>query len=51
MMEICEVIDEFTDDTSSVFMQDFVNKNLDEIHRDITDHDIETDRYAKKMAV
>ena len=29
-------------------MEDFVNKNLDEIHRYITEHDMETNWYAIK---
>ena len=40
MIEICKVRDEFTDDTSPVLMEDCVNKNLDEPHRDTSEHDI-----------
>ena len=36
MMNICEVIDECPDDTSPVVMEDCVNKNLDETHRDVS---------------
>ena len=51
MMEICEARDECTDDTSPVMMEDFVNKNLDEIHRYIHEQDIETNWGAMKMAI
>ena len=50
-MDICEVRDECTGDTSAVVMEDCVNDNLDEIHRDISEHDIETNRYAMKMVI
>ena len=33
MMEICEVRDEFLDETSSVFMEDCLNSNLYNITR------------------
>ena len=48
MMEICEVRDECPDDTYPVLMGNFVNKNLDEIHRDISGNDIETNWDAMK---
>ena len=51
MMNICEVIDECPDDTSPVVMEDCVNNNLDEIHRDISEHDIETNLNATKMVI
>ena len=51
MMEICEVRYEFTDDTYPVVMRDFVNNNLDEIHRDINEHDMETNWGAMKMVI
>ena len=51
MMEICEVRDECPYDTSIVVMEDCVNKNMDEIHRYITEHDIETNWYSMKMAM
>ena len=51
MMDIYEVIYEYTDDTSPAVMEDCVNNNLDEIHGDITEHEIETNRYAMKMVI
>ena len=51
MMEVCEVRDECPDDTSTVVMEDSVNKNLDEIQRDITENETETNQYAMKMVV
>ena len=51
MVEICEVRDEYPDDSSPVLMEDCVNKNLDETHRDISKHDIETNRDAMKMLI
>ena len=33
MMELCEVGDEFPDDTYPVLMEDCVNKNVDDITR------------------
>ena len=44
MMDICEVRDECPDGTSSVVMEDCVNKNLDETHREIYEYDEETNR-------
>ena len=51
MMEKCEVRDEYPSDSSPVMMEDFVNKNLDEIHRYIHEQDIETNWGAMKMAI
>ena len=51
MMEKCEVRDEYPSDSSPVMMEDFVNKNLDETHRYISDHDIETNWCAMKMVI
>ena len=51
MMEICEVRDEFTDDKYPFVMEYFVNTNLDEIHRHITEHDIETIWDAMKRVI
>ena len=42
MMEVCEVRDKCTDTTSTVVMEDFLNKNLDEIQRDMTENETET---------
>ena len=39
-MVICEVRYECRDDTYPVAMEDFVNMNLDVIHRDITENEI-----------
>ena len=50
-MDICEFRDEYLDDASLVVMNDFVKNKLDEIHRDIYDHDIETNRDAIKMVI
>ena len=50
-MEICEVIYEFPDDTSTVLMEYCVNKNLDEIHRDITEHGIEINWDSMKVVI
>ena len=51
MVEICEVRYEYPDETSPVVMEYCVNKNLDETNRDISEHDIETNRDAKKMVI
>ena len=51
VVEICEVRYEYSDDSSPVMMEYFVNKNLDETHRDIFKHDIETNRDATKMVI
>ena len=32
-------------------MEDFVDKNLDETHRDVSEHDIETNWGAMKMVI
>ena len=50
-MAICEVIDGYRDDTSTVVMEDFVNKKLDETHRDIYEHDIDTNMNATKTVI
>ena len=31
--------------------EDCANKNLDETHKDISEHDIETNQYAMKMVI
>ena len=49
MVEICEVRNEYPDDSSPVVMEDTVNKNWDETHRDIYEHDIENNWGATKM--
>ena len=51
VMATCEVIDEYSDDSSPVVMEDFVNKKLYEAHRDISEHDIETNLNATKMVI
>ena len=51
MMDIFEVRDEFPDDTYPVVMEYFVNKNLDETHKDISENDIETNQDAMKMVI
>ena len=50
-MEIFEVRDEYPYDSSPVVMEDFLNNNLDETHRDISETDIETNRDAIKMVI
>ena len=39
MLDICEVGYECPDGTSSVFMEDCVNKNLDETHINVSEND------------
>ena len=51
MMEVCEVRDECPDDTSPVVMEYYVNNNLYEIHRDITEQETETNQDAMKMVI
>ena len=51
MMEVCELRAEFSDDTSPVFMEDCVNNNLDEIHRDISKNETKTNWDAMKMVI
>ena len=51
MVATCEVRDEYPDDSSPVAMEDCVNKKLDETHRDISEHDIETNLNAIKMVI
>ena len=51
MVEICEVRNEYLDDSSPVVMEDCVKNNLDETHRDISEHDIETNQYAMKIVI
>ena len=48
-MEICEVRYECPDDTSPVLTEYGLNKNLDEIHRYIYEHDIENNRNSMKI--
>ena len=51
MMDICEVVDECPDGTSPVVMEDYVNKNLYETHRDVSEHDKENNEGAMKMVI
>ena len=46
-MDVCEVID----GTSTVVMEDGVNKIFDETHRECFEHDKETNPYAMKMVI
>ena len=39
MRDICEIRDECPDGTSTVVMEDCVNNNLDETHREIYKYD------------
>ena len=48
VVEVCKIRNEYPDDSSPVVMEDCVNKNLDETHRDIYEHDIETNLNEKK---
>ena len=50
-MEISEVRDECPDDKSTVVMEDCVNNRLEEIHRDITENETETNWDAIKMVI
>ena len=50
-MKMCEVIDECPDDTYPVVMQYCVNQNLYETHRNISEHDIETNWDAMKIVL
>ena len=47
----CEVRDEYLDQSSTVVIEDCVNKKLDETHRDISEHDIETNLSTTKMVI
>ena len=51
VVEICEVRYKYPDDLSLVMMEDCANKNMDEIYRDISEHDIETNWDAIKMVL
>ena len=51
MKDICEVRDLCPDDKSPVVMEDFVNNYLDETHRDVSEHYIETNKDAMKMVI
>ena len=51
MMEICEVRYECPDDISPVSMEDFMNKNLDETNRYVSEQDIETNQDTMKMVI
>ena len=51
MVEICEVRDEHHDYSSPVLMEYCVNNNLYDTHRDISEHDKETNLYATKMMI
>ena len=50
-MATCEAGDENPDGSSPVVMEDCVNKKLDKTHRDISEHDIETNMNAMKMVM
>ena len=50
-LAIREVRDEYPYELYPVVMEDCVNKKLDEIHRDISEHDIETNLNATKMVI
>ena len=51
MMDICEVKDECPDGKSPVVVEYCVNKNLYETHRDVYEHDKETNRDTMKMVI
>ena len=51
MVATCEVRDEHHDESSPVVMEDCVNKKLDETHRDVSEHDIETNLNATKTVI
>ena len=51
MVEICDVRHEYPYGLSPVLMEYFVNNDLDKTHRDISEHDIETNRIAVKMVI
>ena len=51
MMQMCDIRDECTDETSTVVMEDYANNNLDETHRDVYEHNNKTSRNAMKMAI
>ena len=51
MMDICEVRYEYPDDSSTVMTEDCVNKNLDETHTDISEHDKEINWDAMKTLI
>ena len=51
MMEIFEVRHECPHDKYLVVMEDCVNNNLDDTHRYISEHNIETSCYAMKMVI
>ena len=51
MMDMCEVRDKYPDESSPVVMEYYVNKNQDETHRYMSEHDIETNQDAMKMAI
>ena len=51
VVEICEVRYEYNDNSSPAGMEDCVNDNLDETHRYIYEHNIETNTNATKMVI
>ena len=51
MMMICEVRDECPDNTYPVVMEDCVNKSINETHRDISEHDKESNWYDMRMLI
>ena len=51
MVATCEVRDEYLNDSYPVVMKDCVNKNLYETHRDISEHNKETNLNATKMVI
>ena len=50
-MATCEVREEYPDYSYLVVMEDCVNKKPDETHRDISEHDIETNLNSTKMVI
>ena len=51
VVETCEVGDEYIDESYPVVMKDYLNNKLDETHKDISEHDIETNLNATKMVI
>ena len=51
VVEICDVRDKYPDDSYQVVMEDCVNNNLDETHRDISEHDVATNMDATKTVI
>ena len=51
VVEICEVRDEYPDDSSPDVMGYCFNKNLDETHRYVSEHNKETNQDTMKMVL